>query len=437
MTSPTPVEALPAVPEACSTPEIGALPFIDDDLPTGAIRLWLCGGAPEEPNLPEGSVGKPEPLTTDVDAVVAEFNAFEKHVGVMSCAAELVTREYTVVVEYADGHRALRTGGCNDLRDATNMFETYRDAGERFLDSLDERWAEQREEQGFVWEPPSPSAVEPTVELSPEPMVGLEPKVCADVRSGALDSGAWASNEGLPEGVARAWLCGDRRGFGGVGPIEPLTTDPDRIVAAVNALPFSYDRMCTDVGGPAYAVVLDYPDGRRAVVGMDTVNCQIVGWADGRPRTGGGQLAEDVTAMWQQQRESTPEPFTEEVPLCEPYSADGQVMRERSMLPVQRAEAVRGVVCGIPADATGYDADPVELALPSELLMSLGQDALQPAQGQPGLPYLVLLNQFGDPMVVPINADGGVTFGDGVWQPATEQAGTWGEILDGLRMEPL
>lgn len=539
---PGPQEDLPWIPDACRAPDDGALPLVDDDLPPGATHVWLCGTGSYGGLELVGTVGAAEPLVTGVGEVVAEFNALEKQVGVLSCAVDSVSPDYVVVVEYLDGWRALRTGGCNDLRDTTSMFETFRADGKGFLADLTERWSAQRAEQGFAWHgtdvctirtssiwgpvapdrltravacgataqvelpedlarrlidsfaelgvpraeeigldgPPTlvlltdtgdpvslveweglgwndgvsnhswaipadlraeldgyleqgggvPAPIpEPTVELPSERGDGLEPKVCADVRSGALPPQELPGNENLPDGVARAWLCGDP--WGAIGPLEPLTIDPDRIVEAVNALPASDADACTLMAGPTYHLVLDYPDGERRVVAMEMVNCQFVGGEDGR--SGGAQLVEDLVAMWQEQREVAPAPFTDDVDLCATFRTDDGLGGPRSVMPVQRAEVVRGVLCGLPADATGFD-EVVEIALPPEVLMSLSQDPVverDPAGlYRAGLPALVLLNQFGDPMTALVGGDGEVWVEDwAVWLPPADLADLWRETL--------
>ena len=547
-------ESLPWLPSACLDPDADALPLVDDDLPDGALRMWLCGRNPADPGWLVGSVGAPDTLDTDVDEVVAEFNAMDKSEGVLDCMPNPL--DYTVVVDYPDGHRTLRVAGCGDLRDATDMSRVFRADGEGFLAGLAERWDAKRAENGWSWrgtdvcsmratsawgpvdpaeltravacgpnpteiptdlagrliasfqeldaprpeeiglggpptlvlltpagdpislvdwmgygwndgqsnrawpipddlrselngylqqagEAPSPA---PTPELPDERTgSGLEPKVCEDIRSGALPADDLPGTENLPTGVARAWLCGDSAGFGGIGPIEPLITDPDRIVDAINALPATQSQACTAVGGPTYNVALDYPDGTRRVVSMETVNCGFVGGWGGRD--GGPGLVDQVTEMWLDQREASPTPFTDEVSLCKPMDRTNYWEPVTSfMLPVERAELVRGAVCGLPSDAAGFDEEVVEIALPSDILMAIAQedvlDESEPSIRYPGQPYLVLLNQFGDPMVASVQAGGGGVLLDAmglepeVWTPTAGLADLWRETLAPLRLDP-
>ncbi|MBB1482862.1 hypothetical protein H5392_03175 [Tessaracoccus sp. MC1865] len=302
----------------------------------------------------------------------------------------------------------------------------------------------------FLAQLPAPTA-QPTVDptsapLPEEPLEGLLPQVCADVVGGVLSPDTLAPTDILPGGVQRAWFCGDPRGFGGVGPVEPLTTQPDRIVEAINGLPVSTADACTEVGGPTYHVVLDYADGERRVIAMETVNCQFVAGT----REGGGQLVDDVLTLWQAQREATPQPFTDEVALCSPYDENGYAPRLDSVLPVQRAELTRGVACGLPEGTEGLDVAPREVALPPELVLAMGQsqlaplDPLQPSHaGWPtGLPVLIMLNQFGDPLSGNVGPNAAavtfineVTGEQGVWTPTEAERAQLLEVLATMRTD--
>lgn len=320
-------------------------------------------------------------------------------------------------------------------------------------DSAYRRWAmpdgvRQRIDD-YLAQQPAPTPEPPTdslpVQLPDEPRDGLVRQVCADIASGAVLTST-VQPDGLPSGVRRAWFCGDTRFGGGIGPLEPLTTQPDRVAEAINALPVSTADVCTEMGGPTHHVVLDYADGERAVVAMETVNCEFVGGT----REGGAQLADELLAMWQAQREAIPEPFTDEVALCPAYDENGYAARLNSVMPVQRAELTRGVACGLPKGTEGFDAEPLEVALPPDLVLPMGQAQLEPVdpvqpqyQGWPmGLPILVLLNQYGDPMTATVGPDAtGVVFinevtgEQGVWTPTEPERGLLLEVLAEMRTE--
>ena len=193
---------------------------------------------------------------------------------------------------------------------------------------------------------PDPSPSPTPVVLPDERGDGLVSQVCDDIQTGILAAEELPSTETLPDGAARAWLCGDRwETFGGVGPIEPLTTDPDRVVDAVNALPSPDYEACREMGGITYHVVLDYPDGTRRVVSAETVNCEWVGgWGN---RAGGAELLQDLLPLWAAQRDANPEPFLDEVSLC---SDNAGIVGLNSLGVVERGSYYRGYVCGLPAD---------------------------------------------------------------------------------------
>ncbi|MHA6523770.1 hypothetical protein [Tessaracoccus sp. G1721] len=544
--SPTPA-ATPLVPDPCRDPLTGAEPLVDDDLPDGATRVWLCGRSDTGSELE--LVGMPDPLVAHAEDAADAFNALEKSVGVLDCMPNPL--DYTVVVEYPDGiHRALRIAGCGDLRDGTGMFDVFRADGAGYLATLRDLWAEERAETGFAfagtdvcdssyssvlrplahsdlaravvcradgsaveldaaltaellatlltadnlaatdvgWEAPLPDLVlltatgdpislhrdadatywwddgaqrllwgpldpeleariveaqrsdgDPAPSPTPTPVVlpdergeGLVSTVCDDIQTGALAAEDLPDTDTLPDGAARAWLCGDRwETFGGVGPIEPLTTDPDRVVDAINALPSPDYEACTEMGGITYHVVLDYPDGTRRVVSAETVNCEWVGgWGN---RAGGGALLQDLLPLWAAQRDANPEPFLDEVPLC---SDNVGIVGLNSLGTVERGSLYRGYLCGLPADPADGD-EWVQRELPGDLVLAVSQATATPDDQwnlSEGGPYLVMLNQYGDPVTYLIDDDVRVRFPDGAWTPDGELAAMWTESLAGLRV---
>lgn len=553
LATPSPAPAVTAlVPDPCRDPLAGAAPLVDDDLPDGATRVWLCGRSDTASELE--LVGMPDPLVARAGDAVEAFNALEKSVGVLDCMPNPL--DYSVVVEYADGvHRVVRIAGCGDLRDGAEMFEVFRADGAGYLAQLRDLWAEERAETGFTyagadvcdssyasvlrplilgdltrvvacrtdgsaveldagltadvlaalqsgevlamtdvaWEAPLPDLVmltptgdpislrrddgavywwddgtsrwmwgplepelekrivdaqrvdgEPLPSPTQTPVVlpdergdGLVSQVCDDVQTRVLAAEELPGTENLPTGAARAWLCGDRwETFGGVGPIEPLTTDPDRVVEAINELPSPNYEACTEMGGVTYHVVLDYPDGTRRVVSAETVNCEWVGgWGN---RAGGAQLLQDLLPLWAAQREANPEPFLDEVALC---SDNAGIVGLNSLGPVERGSLYRGYVCGLPADPADGD-EWIQRELPGDLVLAISQVTATPDDQwnipEDG-PYVVMLTQYGDPVTYLIDEDLqlrldplGVPDG-GPWTPDGDLAGVWSEILAGLR----
>jgi len=284
---------------------------------------------------------------------------------------------------------------------------------------------------------PVPSPSPTPVVLPDERGDGLVSQVCDDIQTGALAAEELPSTENLPDGAARAWLCGDRwETFGGVGPIEPLTTDPDRVVDAVNALPSPDYEACTEMGGITYHVVLDYPHGDRRIVSAETVNCEWVGgWGN---RAGGAQLLQDLLPLWAAQREAAPEPFVEEVDVCSDTAA---LVGLNSLGTVERGSLYRGVVCGKPADAADGE-DWIQRELPGDLVLAISQ--AQPVPDQSGVftqggAYLVLMNQFGDPVTYAVTQPAGespqIRTWEWVWTPGADLMPLWVETLAGLHLE--
>lgn len=269
--------------------------------------------------------------------------------------------------------------------------------------------------------------------LAPQALV---PQVCDDIQRGDLPVEDLPASASLPDGAARVWLCGDLwKGFGGVGPIEPLTVDPDRVVAAVNALPPATSDVCTLIGGLTYHLVIDYPDGAPRVVSAETVNCEFVGGADGR--TGGARLLRDLLALWGAQRAADPRPFTGEVALCGDISS---TVGLNSIVDVERASLYRGVICGLPAAGDGDKL--IQRELPDDFVIALTKATATPADQRPipeYSPYLVLYNQFGDPVTYPVDEALRVQFPDGAWDPNRDGtpngnlSGSWSDLLSGLR----
>lgn len=545
--SPTqaPIGAEKWIPDACLEPDNNALPLVDDRLPGGATQLWLCGTNPSAGWL-VGTVGAPDPLTTGIDRLVSEFNAMGTQVGVAGCLPSGF--DYSLVIEYPDGFRKVRTDGCGFLRDATDMDQVFREDGLALLDTVEGLWAAERSETGFTFQgtdvcdfralPPrgtvpadqltravacgsnpvevpaelaerligSFAAVEGDISIEPllggppdlvfltpagspvslvgpsvvgfmwsdhqsknrgwpipddlmaelqayldqantspdpnfeplpdEPLVGLEPEVCADVRSGALQPSALDDGEPLPTGAARAWLCGDLYPSGTLGPMEPLTHAPDRVAEMFNSLPVETPGACTEIGGPIYAVVVDYPDGTRRVLTSETVNCEVVTGG----RVGGQAFVEDLVTLWEQQRAVSPTLFDADVSLCGPVGSDGLGFSEQGsvMPPVPRSEFHRAVACGRPAESEDSTAAPIEVELPPELVVPMSTAALETGpETSPswpsGLPIIVFLNTHGDPVTgyVGPNASG-VRFQEGVWIPTADQATLLREVLSSM-----
>ncbi len=290
-----------------------------------------------------------------------------------------------------------------------------------------------QEALGLAPGPVRPSPIE-TGRLPDARGDGLVPTVCDEVQSGEIPVPDLPADEDLPTGAARVWLCGDMwERFGGVGPIEPLTTDADRAVEALNTLPPSEADVCTEMLGLTYHVVVDYPDGSRRVVAAETANCQFVGGWGGRE--GGAELLDQLLGLWSAQRGDSPEPFTAGVDVCgDLASAPTGTMGLNSIADVERASLYRGFVCGVPEGAAP-DADMEQRDLPGELVIAITQATATPVDQwayPDGSPVVVMLNQYGDPVTYPVDDQGRLQLDDGVWTPEGDLADPWAETLDGL-----
>lgn len=102
-------------------------------------------------------------------------------------------------------------------------------------------------------------------------------------------------------GAVRAWLCGDASGgHGTVGPMEPLVSDVDAILADFEALPEALAEGPQEAAG-VYRVVFEYADGTFAVIEGDAQSDGAV-WAGGQGRSDGLGFLNVVRGRWLDQR---------------------------------------------------------------------------------------------------------------------------------------
>ena len=121
-------------------------------------------------------------------------------------------------------------------------------------------------------------------------------------------------------------------------------------------------------------------------------------------------------------------------------------MNLNSFFGVEQPTIVRGFVCGLPADATSYDAEPLQIELPSDIVMAFGQSSVEQVKGgkgiPAGLPYIVFINQYGDPVTYQALPDGIFTAYTGdamdylMWRPTGGRLDTWRTLLKPLRTTP-
>lgn len=288
-------------------------------------------------------------------------------------------------------------------------------------------------------DPPPPEEA-PT--LGPEDTGGLTSKVCADIQSGTVQPEFLDGNDTLPTGAERVWMCGDLNDpfDGPLGPREPLVTEPDRVVEAINALEPGPEGevACTAMGGLTFYLAIDYPDGNRKVISAETVNCSFVGGG----RIGGGKLLNEIQPMWADQRASVGPPAGLGDPqLCDTFTSPGKLQGGyTSILNVTPSDAVSGAACGLSKDATDFDDDVLQRPLPTKVVNVIAEAATTDQSADryatPGLPYLVLLNEFGDPTTVDLLSNGDFLLAGGPWTPDDETAALLRDTLQGLRTKP-
>lgn len=124
--------------------------------------------------------------------------------------------------------------------------------------------------------------------------------VCADAAEMvAKRDPAQYADEGVKEGAARVWLCGDGT-FG--GPFEPLTVGVDEAVQAFLGSPMApQDQACTMEYRMAYTAVFEYPDGTKVPVTGELHGCRNL--ADGAStRSGGEEFLTTLKDLWTAQR---------------------------------------------------------------------------------------------------------------------------------------
>ncbi len=205
-----------------------------------------------------------------------------------------------------------------------------------------------------------------------------------------------ATAEGVTDGAARAWLCGDAGNPeslpGAVGPMEPLVDGVEEIVDFIEAqqtLNESGVTMCTEEYTLAYRIVLDYDDGTSRVVPGALHGCQTI---DDGPtvRTGGQELYDLVLDLWRRQRERVAPPGdVAVVSQCRPPARSvvpGLPPAMRPMLPLAPADAVTGFTCiEDPADEYGESWGSV---LEPDVVALIAQSVARDSEAGEGKDYL-------------------------------------------------
>lgn len=232
-------------------------------------------------------------------------------------------------------------------------------------------------------------------------------------------------DDGLPLGASAVWLCGEA-GLpydGRLGAREPLTTDVDGFVQKLNELPALPEEIaCTAEYSLTYIFVVEYPDGTAVPLQGELHGCRTVAG-----RAGGEEIWDEITTRWAAQRDAQGIAYTGTPDLCVNSYRQREGIQNGldSVWSTGGIDAVRGVICGLPADATSYETEVLQRDLPDDLVADLAAAfTTEPVQG-PGwgdalLPYLVLLNPYGDPTTVYLQPDGQVVAARSEQFPLTE-----------------
>lgn len=235
---------------------------------------------------------------------------------------------------------------------------------------------------------PTESPTSGTVELSPAEGGKLGAAACFDAAGEpVLD----VHNQGaIPAGAVRAWLCTNPDNYGTVGPLEPLVTDVDGLVAALYAQPELTDDGAAESAEP-YTVVFEYADGRMMSFTGDAQDSTVL--TDGDTRLQGSEefFVGQVRARWLDQRAELSPSGAYQSPLECPA-----VGYQRSLMPTPFTEVTGGYAC---VTEDGVAVKSVELR--ESLAAQIGVEALAnavpvEASTEGGDRVLVLTTQWGD-----------------------------------------
>lgn len=227
----------------------------------------------------------------------------------------------------------------------------------------------------------------------------------------------------LPAGVERAFLCADgSAGFGTVGPLDPLITDPDRIVELFNAQPEHVETPeCGYEYSTTYRVILDYEDGDKRIITGQQEPCQPL--TDGTTVKAGEGFEEELVEMWREQRAQFPD-----TDATAATSALTCAPAQYSLIPMSIDDAVGGIHCSELLEDNPVD----KVVLPPDLVARIVDAATAEAVAgypdpAPGAEHgtLLLTNAWGDLFPMTRFGEQYQYVGDGemmVWTPSPELA---------------
>lgn len=410
-------EASPGTP-ACPAPGTMLVPGLDEVV-AGAV----CVGEPTT-----GEYGRAELQPEDVERVVADIrdNAVEGEPMGWDTAVVLVGPwgDWLRLISSEDGSNY----GFIDADGASWNWTPTPEVAELLAAAMAEV---------PVASPPDVGAedpVQPPMSVDPDPTsVIFEPNGCQGVQTGELVTTELPDGT-LPDAPVAVWLCGKGLGAGSVpaGPLEPLgDAAAQSAVDLFNALPeLDPNQACTADLGPSYFVVHEYADGTRLPVEMQDYGCHGVA-AGTDVRADGEAYLDSLVGLWSEQRDATGIPAERPGPVC---------LATPSIIPVDLAD---GFTAGLACTGLHDEGGPAETPLAPELLESVSALVAETASPVPNDALgsastnnaLVLLNQYGDPLLLDLLEDGTYQWWDGDqnmrWEPPSAVAVELDEVFAG------
>lgn len=274
---------------------------------------------------------------------------------------------------------------------------------------------------------PAPGGAPGTAPASQSEPWAPTPVACAELSERAQDPTE------VPLGVARVTLCSEpgHPSAGLIAPPDALVVDPDTVVRAWNELAVPGAQMaCTAELGPAYRMVLEYPDGSVVQLAGEMYGCRPVGGrvaSTPRPTGGADQVLDAFATALTAQRTTIPVPAGEQVrPDC-----DGA----GSWLTPELGDTVSGFACspsdGQPTRTDIPDADWAVIAADASANSVPAASATMPTCEKAPGPSLVGVSKAGEIISLFESCGWYQTFDRAeprLWQPGTDAAA----ILAGL-----
>ncbi|RMB62043.1 hypothetical protein [Tessaracoccus antarcticus] len=225
-------------------------------------------------------------------------------------------------------------------------------------------------------------------------------------------------------GAVKAWFCGDyspETGIGFVGPIEPLTSGLDTLIADVQAadvIDLTVTSCLADYN-LSFNAVFEYPDGSRRIIGGDRHGCRTT-YDGGVARAGADEFYGALYNAWVKQRQSDTGDWVV------PNICPGPL----SLIEMNPWDAVQGSLCGEGTDGS-RSATYLSDALVAEVTKSMRASLEPPEENTPqptsSAPeqriWLTLSNKFTDYLSLVRHEDGLYRARDGegqewFWKPS-------------------